>query len=125
MAVGRPPQTGILVPRYVLPVQGSHPVQDDDEDEDDDMDEEDEEVAYQDDEELDAEDDIGVGSMEVHDMHLGGDGASSLPAAPVAPSEPEPSIARCPLPLRLICSAILHAFVVPWTREVQLRPAKG
>ena len=80
--------------RFCTVLQGaSRPVHDDDE-EDDDMDEEDEEVAYQDDEELDAEEDIGVGSMEVHDMHLGGDGAGSLPAAPIAPPEPEPSIAR-------------------------------
>ena len=74
-------------------MQGSsRPAHDDDED--DDMDEEEEEVAYQDDEELDAEEDIGVGSMEVHDMHLGGDGAGGLPAAPAMPPDPEPSVAR-------------------------------
>ncbi len=75
-------------------LQGAaRPLHEEDEEEDD-MDEEDEEVAYQDDEELDAEEDIGVGSMEVHDMHLGTDGPGSLPAAPIAPPEPEPPIAR-------------------------------
>ena len=96
-----------------MAVQGSHPVHDEDDDEDDDMDEEEEEVAYQDDEELDAEDDIGVGSMEVHDMHLGGDGAGNLPAAPVAPAEPEPSIARCSS-LCLTCqrAVVVHPLLI-------------
>ena len=76
-------------------MQGAGRPAPDEEDEDDPMDEEeDEEVAYQDDEELDAEDDMGVGSMEVHDMHLGSEGAGSLPSAPVPAPDPEPSLAR-------------------------------